>query len=161
MRSVLVTTALWALSAAAAAGQDSPDRDAPHAIVARPEQVAWRAAPPVLPPGARLAVLEGDPARPGPFTMRIRLPDGYRIPPHYHPTVEHVTVLEGTFKVGMGQAFDSTALQPLPAGTFAALAPGVRHFAQAEGATVLQLHGIGPWQLIYVDPDDDPRRTTP
>jgi quercetin dioxygenase-like cupin family protein len=89
------------------------------------------------------------------------MPDGYRIPPHSHPGIEHVTVLEGAFKVGMGDKFDASALKELPAGTFAALAPGTRHFAQASGATVLQLHGVGPWKLVYVNPADDPRNKTP
>jgi quercetin dioxygenase-like cupin family protein len=88
------------------------------------------------------------------------VPNGYRIPPHHHPGVEHVTVLEGTFKVGMGDKFDPSALTALPAGTFAALAPGTRHFAEAKGKTVIQLHGVGPWSLVYVNPADDPRNRT-
>jgi quercetin dioxygenase-like cupin family protein len=85
------------------------------------------------------------------------MPDGYRIPPHFHPVVEHVTVVEGTFKVGMGEVFDAAKATALPPGTFAALAPGVRHFAFADGRTVIQLHGTGPWRLTYVNPADDPR----
>ena len=143
------------------AAQDTPSRTGGHANVVPPDQVSYGPAPASLPAGAQLAVLEGNPSEPGPFTMRVRLPDGYRIPPHYHPVVEHVTVLEGTLQVGMGDKFDASALKPLPTGTFAALAPGTRHFAQAKGETVLQLHGIGPWKLIYVDPADDPQRKTP
>lgn len=102
--------------------------------------------------------MEGDPSKAGAFTMRLRMPDGYRIPPHFHPVVEHVTVLQGTFRVGMGDTFDPATLGDLPTGTFAALAPGVRHFAEAKGETVLQLHGVGPWSLTYVNPADDPRK---
>ena len=101
--------------------------------------------------------IQGDPSKPGPFTMRVRLPDGYRIPPHSHPVVEHVTVLQGTFLVGMGERFDAAKLTELPTGTFAALEPGVRHFAQARGETTIQLHGVGPSSLTYVNPADDPR----
>jgi quercetin dioxygenase-like cupin family protein len=93
--------------------------------------------------------------------MLLRLPDGYRIPPHYHPAIEHETVLEGTFQVGMGDKFDPAALKALPAGTFPALSPGVHHFAQAKGKTVIQLHGVGPWKLVYVNPADDPQQRTP
>ena len=97
----------------------------------------------------------------GPFTMRLRMPNGYRIPPHYHPAVEHVTVISGTFKVGMGEKFDAAAMTQLPSGTFAALPPGMRHYAEAQGETTIQLHGIGPWGIVYVNPADDPSRRTP
>jgi quercetin dioxygenase-like cupin family protein len=152
--------AIFTLSAGAAAAQGNPQTTAPHAIVVQPDQVTWGPAPAVLPAGAKIAVLEGNPNEAGPFTMRLLVPDGYRIPPHYHPIVEHVTVVKGTFKVGMGEKYDPSALVELPAGTFAALEPGTRHFAEAKGETILQLHGIGPWALVYVNPADDPRRST-
>jgi hypothetical protein len=161
MRSILLALPL-ALIAGAAAAQGAPGAgDDEHAIVAQPDKISYGPAPAVLPTGAELAVLEGTPTEPGPYTMRLRVPDGYRIPPHYHPGIEHVTVLEGTFKVGMGEKFDRAALAALPAGTFAALAPGTRHFAQAQGRTVVQLHGDGPWSLVYVNPADDPRNRAP
>jgi hypothetical protein len=131
--------------------------DKAHAIVATPNVIQWGPAPDVLPPGAQAAVLEGDPAQAGPFTLRLRLPANYRLPPHYHPVTEHVTVLEGTFYVGMGDVFDASKATSLPTGTFAALGPGVRHFALTKGVTVIQLHGVGPWGLVYVNAADDPR----
>ena len=152
--------AILTLSAGVAAAQGSPQTSAPHAIVVQPDQVTWGPAPAVLPAGAKLAVLEGNPNEAGPFTMRLLVPDGYRIPPHYHPIVEHVTVVKGTFKVGMGEKYDASALVELPAGTFAALEFGTRHFAEAKGETIVQLHGIGPWALVYVNPADDPSRRT-
>jgi quercetin dioxygenase-like cupin family protein len=154
MRCSLLLAALIAPFAAAVA-QDTHAHDA---IIVAGGTENWMAGPPSLPPGARLAVLEGDPAQPGPFTMRVSLPDGYTIPPHFHPGPEHVTVLKGTFLVGMGEKFDAAALKPLPAGSFGALPPGMRHFARAKGATLLQLHGVGPWGLTYVNPADDPRK---
>lgn len=93
--------------------------------------------------------------------MRLSLPDGYRIPPHSHPAVERVTVIQGTFKVGMGDKVNRSAMTALPAGTFAALQPGTRHFAEAQGKTIVQLNGVGPWKLTYVNPADDPRKATP
>jgi hypothetical protein len=159
MRCLLV--AALTLGAGVAAAQDPPPNDASHAIVATPDQVTWGPAPPALPPGAKLAVLEGNPSGTGPYTMRLLMPDRYRIPPHYHPFTEHVTVMKGTFKVGMGEKFDTAAMNRLPTGTFAALEPGTRHFAEAQGETQLQLHGVGPWGLTYVNPADDPRRRTP
>jgi quercetin dioxygenase-like cupin family protein len=148
------------LTAASATAQGAPTVGEGHAVVVTPAQVTYGPAPAALPPGAEVAVLEGTPAEPGPFTMRLRVPDGYRIAPHYHPAIEHVTVLEGTFKVGMGEKFDAAALKPLPTGTFAALPPGTRHFAQAQGRTVVQVHGVGPWKLVYVNPADDPQQRT-
>ena len=156
MRSLLVATGLT-LATSVAPAQVSQRTGEPHAIIALPGKIAWAPGPPSLPQGAELAVVEGDPAKAGAFTMRLRMPDGYRIPAHFHPVVEHVTVLQGTFLVGMGETFDATTLSELPADTFAALAPGVRHFAQARGQTVIQLHGVGPWSLTYVNPADDPR----
>jgi anti-sigma factor ChrR (cupin superfamily) len=122
-----------------------------------PVDVVWKEGPPSLPAGAKLAVLEGDPSKEGPFTMRLRLPDGYKIPPHWHPKVEHVTVISGTFNVGMGDRFDQTATRAMPAGTFGHWPAEMKHFVWTKGDTVVQLHGIGPWTITY-NPADDPRR---
>jgi quercetin dioxygenase-like cupin family protein len=159
MRCLLL--AALTLGVGTAAAQGTPQTNAPHAIVAPPDQIAWGPGPPSLPPGAKAAVLEGNPSESGAFTMRVLLPDGYRIPPHYHPKTEHVTVLKGTFKVGMGEKFDASAMTQLPTGTFAALEPGTRHFAESQGETIVQLHGVGPWGITYVNPADDPRQRTP
>ena len=128
------------------------------AAIHPPERIKWQDGPASLPPGAKFAVLEGDPAKEGFFTMRISMPDGYKIPPHTHPKVEHVTVISGTFNFGMGDKFDQTATQEMPAGTFGFWPAGMKHFAWAKGETVLQLHGIGPWTIEYVNPADDPRK---
>lgn len=154
--SAVVATGLMLLISISAVQCASPS-DEPPTVIALPAKMAWASAPPSLPPGAELAVVEGDPTKADAFTMRLRMPDGYRIPAHFHPVVEHVTVMQGTFRVGMGDTFDAATLGDLPTGTFAALAPRVHHFAQAEGQTVIQLHGIGPWSLTYVNPVDDPR----
>jgi quercetin dioxygenase-like cupin family protein len=122
-----------------------------------PEEIEWKDAE-VLPPGAKLAVLEGDPTKDGPFVMRIKLPDGYRVPPHTHPKTERLTVISGTFSIGMGETFDASKGRKMPAGTFGYWAAGMKHYVWATGETVVQLHGIGPWQIQYVNPSDDPRR---
>ena len=113
-------------------------------------EIQWKDGPVSLPAGAKSAVLEGDPSKEGFFTMRLWLPDGYKIQPHWHPKVEHVTVISGTFNVGMGDKFDQTATREMPA--------DMKHFAWAKGETVLQLHGTGPWMITYVNPSDDPRK---
>jgi quercetin dioxygenase-like cupin family protein len=130
-------------------------------MLVMPDRVSWGPGPAALPPGAKAAVLVGDPGKAGPFTLRLSLPDGYRVPPHSHPADELVTVIEGTFRVGMGDEFDASALTTLPAGAFVALQPGTHHFVQAQGTTVVQIHGIGPWKVNYVNPADDPRQRTP
>jgi len=126
-------------------------------VMFTPSTVSWAAAPPSLPPGAQAAVLQGDPSKAGPFTMRLKAPDGYRIAPHYHPADEHVTVLQGALTVGMGEKVDMTAARELTAGSFAVMPAGARHFASTKGETILQLHGIGPWGITYVNAADDPR----
>jgi quercetin dioxygenase-like cupin family protein len=141
-----------------ARAQESPVHGSDHSAVVVPAGAAkFGPAPDILPPGARLAVLEGDPSKPGSFTMRLWMPDGYTIPPHTHPSDEHVTVLEGTFLVGMGGKLDASRFTALPAGSFGMLPPGMQHYARAQGTTVIQLHGVGPWSLTYVNAAEDPR----
>lgn len=122
-----------------------------------PSELKWGAAPASLPAGAQGAVLQGDPAKAGPFTLRLKLPDGYRIPPHYHPAIEHITVLQGVFVLGTGDQVNAGTEKPLGAGSFAFMPAGVRHFVRAQGETIVQLHGTGPWGITYVNPSDDPR----
>lgn len=117
----------------------------------------WVDGPPSLPKGAQMVALEGSPGEEGIFTMRLKLPAGYRISPHWHPAWEHITVIDGSFWMGLGEKFDEAAMHEIPAGGFGAMAPGQRHFAMTKGATIIQLHGMGPWQIIYVDPANDPR----
>jgi quercetin dioxygenase-like cupin family protein len=107
-----------------------------------------------------MAVLQGDPASAAEFTVRLRMPDGYRIPPHTHPTDENVTVISGAFKVGMGERFRADSMLTLPPGGFATAPAGHAHFASALGATVVQVHALGPFALTYVNPADAPRSAT-
>lgn len=123
-----------------------------------PQDIRWSAAPPALPKGAEVAVLYGDPGKEGPFAMRLKFPANYRIPPHTHPSHEIVTVISGTFRVGMGEAADRSKAQVLPAGSLFAYPPGTPHFAYVDEETVIQITTTGPWGLSYVNPNDDPRR---
>ena len=122
-----------------------------------PSDLKWMDGPAALPAGCKMAVLEGNPAETGLFTMRLRLPEGYKIKPHTHPAVEHITVISGTFNLGMGSEFDQTKGTALPAGAFAYMAPNMQHYAWTTGETVVQLHAMGPWKVNYVNPADDPR----
>lgn len=119
-------------------------------------ELVWRDSP-GLNPGARLAVVSGNPATAGPFTVRLQLPAGYQARPHWHPTEEHVTVLSGTFAMGMGEVYDESAMKDLPAGGYASMPAQMRHFGLAKTATVVQIHGMGPFTSTYVNPADDPR----
>ena len=130
-----------------------------HQYVFTPETIPWGPAPPIIRPGAQFAVLEGDPmATTGDYTIRLKLPDGYRISPHWHPLRENVTVISGTFKVGMGDVFETSKMTALPAGSFAFLDPDMHHYAMACGEVVVQVHGQSPVQFNYVNPDDDPSK---
>jgi hypothetical protein len=124
-----------------------------------PESISWGAAPPAVRPGAQFAVLEGDPtASTGDYTIRLKMPDGFRIAPHWHPKRENVTIISGTFKVGMGDQFDPNKMNTFLAGSFAFLDPNMHHYAMAFGETVVQVHGQSPLQFSYVNPDDDPSK---
>ena len=125
--------------------------------VFRSSDLKWQNGPSCLPSGAMIALLEGDPARKGPFVFRIKLPDGYRIPPHTHPATERITVISGTFNIGMGDKFDETMGKLMPAGTYGHWPAGMKHFVWVKGETVLQFHGSGPWTIQYVHSEDDPR----
>ncbi|MFZ1008517.1 MAG: cupin domain-containing protein [Candidatus Sulfotelmatobacter sp.] len=122
-----------------------------------PDQVKFGPVPPFLPAGAQLAVLEGNPmAASGDFTIRLKMPDGYKVAPHTHPNRENVTVLSGTLKVGMGDQFDASKMMSFGAGSFAYLDPTMHHYAAASGETVIQIHGQSPVKFNYINPADDP-----
>jgi quercetin dioxygenase-like cupin family protein len=125
--------------------------------VVTPQEVRWSAAPLSLPKGAEIAVLYGDPAKEGPFAMRLRFPANYRIPAHTHPGHEIVTVISGTFLLGHGAQADKEKTQALPAGSLFAFPPGSQHYAFVNEPTVVQISTMGPWGITYVNPADDPR----
>jgi len=147
-----VIVALLALLPAAGAAQTHGT----HMLVV-PSDLKW-ADVPSLPPGAQIAVIEGPLNEAKPFTMRLRFPANYKIPAHYHGAIEHVTVISGTFNMGLGDKLDPKATRALGPGGMAIMQPGTRHFAWNEGETIVQVHGVGPWTITYVDPADDPRK---
>lgn len=128
----------------------------PGHVVVAPAEIAWGEAPPVFEKGASFAVVSGDPGKAGLFVIRLKLPAGYRIAPHWHPTDEHVTVLSGTFGVGMGDRADGP-LERLTAGGYALMPATMHHYAVAlSDDTIVQVHGLGPLAITYVNPADDP-----
>ena len=120
-------------------------------------EVQWGDAPPMLPPGAKIAVLSGNPGADGLYTVRLKFPANYKIPAHSHPKDEHVTVLKGTVFMGMANKLDAKGGKALPVGSFAITPASVNHYAYTEDEAIILLHGIGPVDFKYVDPSDDPR----
>lgn len=105
-----------------------------------------------------MAVLAGDPSKAGEYTVRLEMPNNYTIAPHYHPTDEHITVIQGTLLVGMGDTVNAAKARTLKVGDFGTAMANQHHFAIARGHTVVQVNGMGPFQLTYVNPADDPQR---
>jgi hypothetical protein len=131
----------------------------PSQNVFTPDQIKYAPAPSFLPAGAQLAVLEGDPtAATGDFTVRLKMPNGYKVSPHWHPHRENVTVISGNFKVGMGDKYDESKLTTFGPGSFAFLDPDMHHYGTASGEVVVQVHGMSPLQFNYVNPSDDPSK---
>jgi quercetin dioxygenase-like cupin family protein len=128
-------------------------------VMVQPDQIKWGPGPAALPSGAQIAVLYGDPSKEGLFAFRLKVPAGYKVPPHTHPTIEAVTVISGTFKLGMGETADESKAQPLPAGSFFAFPPGTAHYVFAGEETVIQISTNGPWGITYINPKDDPRQS--
>jgi len=129
----------------------------PAAALAQSSALTWGPAPAVFPPGAKMPVLQGDPGQAALFTVRLDMPDGYRIPPHFHPTDENVTVINGTLQVGMGDSVDVAHATKLATGEFVSIGANMHHYAVAQGRTIVQVHAMGPFALTYVNPKDDPR----
>jgi hypothetical protein len=152
-----ITRLLSLIGLLAFAGLSIADEHGKDAALFTADKLDWKEGPKSIPPGAKLAVLEGDPAKEGPFVMRLRLPDGYTIPPHTHPKTERLTVISGTFNIAMGEKLDKPAGEKMPAGSFGYWAAGMKHLVWTNGETVVQLHGIGPWTINYVNAKDDPR----
>ena len=154
MRRTLIATTITAAAFvwASVVTTTQPSDTKAHVMVT-PSAVTWGPGPASVPAGAQAAVLEGDPAKAGLFTLRLKMPDGYKIAPHYHPADEHVTVFQGTFVMGMGEKFDQSAGRELAVGSFASDAHWDSPLRVDQGRrTIVQLHGVRPWGLAPVQP---------
>jgi hypothetical protein len=155
---VVAAVALWAASGRnVLLGEEEKAAGHEGHRVIKPDAVKWEDAK-MLPAGAKTAVLEGDPKAKGFVTIRAKLPANYRIPAHWHPCPERVTVLSGTLHLAMGDKFDDTKGDALTVGTYAVMPAGMRHYAWTEGEAELQVSTEGPWGITYVNPADDPRK---
>jgi len=154
MRIFVVTTALLLAASGTLLAQD---HKAGQAV--RPDQIQWEPAPPILPKGAQMAVLSGDPSKTGPFTARLKTPAGYKIPAHSHPTAERITVISGDFHFGMGDKLDEGKAEKLGSGGFVDLPANMNHDALTSTASVVQIDSEGPFTIKYANPADDPSRS--
>ncbi len=126
-------------------------------LMVTPDELEWSEVA-SLPAGAKLAVIEGPVTEAVPFTFRLKLPADYKIPAHWHPAIEHVTVISGTFNMGVGDKLDPSQTRALVPGSVAIMQPKTNHFAWTKEETIIQVHGVEPWAINYVNPDDDPRK---
>ncbi len=152
IRSLLAGAAIFCCAIGSAQAADA------HHTVVPADEVKWGPAPPSLPAGAQAAMLLGSPAKEGPFVIRLKFPSGFVIPPHRHSKDEFLTVISGRFGISAGEKLDKKSAMPLPVASFIHLPAGMPHFAWAEGETVVQINGTGPFDVVYVDPKDDPRK---
>lgn len=148
-----------AVSVALAVTATASKAHEPHHTVVSGDAIEWGPAPPSLPPGAQAAVLLGSPAKEGPFVLRLRFPAGFVVPPHRHSKDELVTVISGSVTIQSGETVDRASLKGLPPATFIHLPAGMPHYLWAEEESVVQVNGVGPFDVTYVDPKDDPRKT--
>jgi quercetin dioxygenase-like cupin family protein len=160
--SVALLGAALALSSLAFALDEKPKAKEPAAassehVMFAAADLKWNDGPPSLPAGAKIAVLQGDPGKAGPFTVRLQFPTGFKVPPHTHPTAEHVTVISGTLALGTGPKFDEAAAHEMTVGGFGVMPAGMQHFAMCKSECVVQVHAMGPFEVKYVNPADDPR----
>ena len=136
---------------------DSGPQPAPHVLVAA-NALTWTDPPPVLPPGAKMAVVAGDPSKAEPFALRVQVPAGYKIMPHWHPTDENLTVLSGTIALGMGDQFDQPAMKDLGTGGYGVVPAEMHHYFMSKTASTFQVNGMGPFAVNYINPADDPSK---
>jgi quercetin dioxygenase-like cupin family protein len=143
-----------------AKAQSNSNSDMKHAdtghIIINESDLAWGDAPPSLPKGAKMVVLQGDPSKEGPFTIRAMFPANYKIAPHWHPTMENVTVLKGTLYLGTGEKLDENTATMMKVGSFASIPATHHHFAFSKEECIIQVHAMGPFVINYLNPADDP-----
>ena len=151
-------TQVIAQEKAAPAGKKTATAKKPMHVIMSPADIKWGDAPPNFPPGGKMAVVQGDPSKPGLYTIRFKGPDGYKFAAHWHPRNEQLTVIAGTFNLGTGDKLDESKSTPMNAGAFAFMPAKMHHYAWLKGETDVEVHGMGPFKLIYVNPADDPSK---
>jgi quercetin dioxygenase-like cupin family protein len=159
LRPLPLATALLAAACLSGAEEQQPTAASSEPAFLNASELKWGAAPPDLPKGGQIVVLHGDPGKPGPFTLRFKMPDGYKIAPHWHTQDEQLTILSGTLLLHMGDSLDSPAHE-LQVGSYHFLPGKMHHAAESRGETIVQLHGTGPFDIHYLNPADNPNPAT-
>jgi quercetin dioxygenase-like cupin family protein len=155
---LIVFALLTAAPAVAADASKKTDAAKHEATSINAAELKWGEAPPDIPKGAALAVLHGDPKKKGPFTMRLKMPAGYKIPPHWHSNDEQLTIVSGAFLLHMGDRMDAPA-STLAAGGYHFLPAKMHHAAETKGETIVQVDGMGPFDIHYLNPADNPNKS--
>ena len=153
---IAIMFAFGLLIAPATRAADSHSKAGDHLMVT-PNDLKWDDVP-ALPPGAKVALIEGPLNEAVPFIMRLKFPANYKVPAHWHPAIEHLTVLSGTFNMGIGEKLDMSKTKPLSTGGVMIIQPKTPHFAWTQEEVMVQVHGVGPWGVTYVNPAEDPRK---
>ena len=157
MKNIILLFAVFVFTSTRLLSQNDMQHSAGGHVMLNPAEFKWTDAPPGLPPGAKVAVLSGDPSKPGPFTLRAVFPANYKVPPHTHPSYENVVVLEGTLHMGSAEKFDESKTTPLNAGGYSAIPANHPHFVFNKEKVTIQVNGEGPFAINYINPADDPR----
>ena len=157
MKPLLLIRLLTIALAVAALGPTAAVAESGDLITVMPADLKWEDAG-GIPPGAKIALIEGKPSEAGPFTFRVKFPANYKIPAHWHPAIEHVTVISGTFNIGTGDKLDMEKTKAVTAGGVAFAQAKTNHFVWISEETEVQVHGVGPTAINYVNPEDDPRK---
>ena len=158
MRPIVAVAVFAVVPCLLASAADAPKKmahPAPKAVTINAADLVWGDAPPQFPKGGQVAVLLGNPFKPGTYAMRFKMPDGYQIAPHWHTKDEQLTILSGTFVLHMGDTMDAPA-HTLTAGGYHFLPGRMHHAAQAQGEVIVEIHGMGPFDIHYLNPADDP-----
>jgi len=151
VRTIVLSALLASVTPLASAAMD---------VITNPAAMTWAPGPAALPPGAQVTVISGDPGASAPYVIRAMMPAGYTVPPHTHPTDENVTVLIGIFHIAMGATLDKSKGDAVGPGGFFRAEKGMQHYGWTTEPTVIQVHGMGPFAITYVNPADDPRNGT-
>lgn len=157
LRTVLMVLLVMTFVGGLVAHAQQKQKMKPQAKLTPAAELKWVDAPPSL-PGAKIAVLEGDPKKKGPFTVRFKFPADFKAPPHWHPSTERVTVLSGAVYLGLGDTFDTAKGQALSAGSYGVVPAKTPHYGWTKEETIIQLQGTGPWAITYINPADDPSK---
>jgi len=134
----------------------APAQHAAEHIMLDPSELTWKDLPSL--PGVKIAVIEGPLDKAVPIMFRLKFPPDFKVAPHWHPGIEHITIISGTLHMGLGSTFDTSKMRPLGPGSVSIMQPGTHHYVMTREETIGQVHSIGPWSVNYVNPADDPKK---